>query len=134
MVSVGLHLGNMMISNNKPDDDDLDLIAGSEDPSLVVKNLNLTRENSCCSLATCRLISDRVTCSSMHIIIPSIIQPNGPYAPLGLESIEKQQWRNKQNDWPISDSEIKAVLSQLFKTDQWLPPAGHVSEDVMSHA
>ncbi|GBO10071.1 hypothetical protein AVEN_192710-1 [Araneus ventricosus] len=35
---------------------------------------------------------------------------------------------------PISDSEIKAVLSQLFKTDQWLPPAGHVSEDVTSHA
>ncbi|GBN96238.1 hypothetical protein AVEN_262661-1 [Araneus ventricosus] len=59
---------------------------------------------------------------------------NGPYAPFGFESIEKQLWRNKQNDGPISDSEIKAVLSQLFKTDQWLPPAGHVSEDVTSHA
>ncbi|GBO23358.1 hypothetical protein AVEN_253045-1 [Araneus ventricosus] len=47
---------------------------------------------------------------------------------------KKQLWRNKQNDRPISDSEIKAVLSQLFKTDQWLPPAGHVSEDVTSHA
>ncbi|GBN31392.1 hypothetical protein AVEN_105313-1 [Araneus ventricosus] len=60
--------------------------------------------------------------------------PNGPYAPFGFESIKKQLWRNKQNDRPISDSEIKAVLSQLFKTDQWLPPAGHVSEDVTSHA
>ncbi|GBM20737.1 hypothetical protein AVEN_27214-1 [Araneus ventricosus] len=59
---------------------------------------------------------------------------NGPYAPFGFESIEKQLWRNKQNDRPISDSEIKAVLSQLFKADQWLPPAGHVSEDVTSHA
>ncbi|GBM39233.1 hypothetical protein AVEN_43636-1 [Araneus ventricosus] len=59
---------------------------------------------------------------------------NGPYAPFGFESIEKQLWRNKQNDRPISDSEIKAVLSQLFKTDQWLPPVGHVSEDVTSHA
>ncbi|GBO10163.1 SCO-spondin, partial [Araneus ventricosus] len=59
---------------------------------------------------------------------------NGPYAPFGFESIEKQLWRNKQNDRPISDSEIKAVLSQLFKTDQWLPPAGHMSEDVTSHA
>ncbi|GBO02889.1 hypothetical protein AVEN_137078-1, partial [Araneus ventricosus] len=59
---------------------------------------------------------------------------NGPYAPFGFESIEKQLWRNKQNGRPISDSEIKAVLSQLFKTDQWLPPAGHVSEDVTSHA
>ncbi|GBN14707.1 hypothetical protein AVEN_230578-1 [Araneus ventricosus] len=59
---------------------------------------------------------------------------NGPYAPFGCESIEKQLWRNKQNDRPISDSEIKAVLSQLFKTDQWLPPGGHVSEDVTSHA
>ncbi|GBM45924.1 hypothetical protein AVEN_206466-1 [Araneus ventricosus] len=59
---------------------------------------------------------------------------NGPYAPFGFESIKKQLWRNKQSDWPISDSEIKAVLSQLFKTDQWLPPAGHVSEDVTSHA
>ncbi|GBL98713.1 hypothetical protein AVEN_154119-1 [Araneus ventricosus] len=59
---------------------------------------------------------------------------NGPYAPFGFESIEKQLWRNKQNDRPIRDSEIKAVLSQLFKTDQWLPPAGHVSEDVTSHA
>ncbi|GBM16829.1 hypothetical protein AVEN_89247-1 [Araneus ventricosus] len=57
---------------------------------------------------------------------------NGPYAPFGFESIEKQLWRNKQNDRPISDSEIKAVLSQLFKTDQWLPPAGHVSEYVTS--
>ncbi|GBL99751.1 hypothetical protein AVEN_249778-1 [Araneus ventricosus] len=61
-------------------------------------------------------------------------QKNGPYAPFEFESIEKQLWRNKQNDRPISDSEIKAVLSQLFKTDQWLPPAGHVSEDVTSHA
>ncbi|GBN53869.1 hypothetical protein AVEN_120392-1, partial [Araneus ventricosus] len=59
---------------------------------------------------------------------------NGPYAPFGFESIEKQLWRNKQNDRPISDSEIKAVLSQLLKTDQWLPPAGHVLEDVTSHA
>ncbi|GBN98287.1 hypothetical protein AVEN_7562-1 [Araneus ventricosus] len=59
---------------------------------------------------------------------------NGPYAPFGFESIEKQLWRNKQNDRPISDSEIKAVLSRPFKTDQWLPPAGHVSEDVTSHA
>ncbi|GBL82843.1 hypothetical protein AVEN_25868-1, partial [Araneus ventricosus] len=59
---------------------------------------------------------------------------NGPYAPFGFESIEKQLWRNKQNDRPIRESEIKAVLSQLFKTDQWLPPAGHVSEDVTSHA
>ncbi|GBM52274.1 hypothetical protein AVEN_51712-1 [Araneus ventricosus] len=59
---------------------------------------------------------------------------NGPYAPFGFESIEKQLWRNKQNDRPISDSEIKAVQSQLFKTNQWLPPAGHVSEDVTSHA
>ncbi|GBM70610.1 hypothetical protein AVEN_180287-1 [Araneus ventricosus] len=61
-------------------------------------------------------------------------QINGPYAPFGFESIEKQLWRNKQNDQSISDSEIKAVLSQLSKTDQWLPPAGHVSEDVTSHA
>ncbi|GBN58907.1 hypothetical protein AVEN_107657-1 [Araneus ventricosus] len=59
---------------------------------------------------------------------------NGPYAPFGFESMKKQLWRNKQNGRPISDSEIKAVLSQLFKTDQWLPPAGHVSEDVTSHA
>ncbi|GBO06089.1 hypothetical protein AVEN_187598-1 [Araneus ventricosus] len=59
---------------------------------------------------------------------------NGPYAPFGFESIKKQLWRNKQNDRPISDSEIKAAPSQLFKTDQWLPPAGHVSEDVTSHA
>ncbi|GBN55733.1 hypothetical protein AVEN_8166-1 [Araneus ventricosus] len=59
---------------------------------------------------------------------------NGPYASFGFESIKKQLWRNKQNDWPISDSEIIAVLSQLFKTDQWLPPAGHVLEDVTSHA
>ncbi|GBN22760.1 hypothetical protein AVEN_182046-1 [Araneus ventricosus] len=59
---------------------------------------------------------------------------NGPYAPFGFESTEKQLWRNKQNDRPISDSEIKAVLSQLFQTDQWLPPAGHLSEDVTSHA
>ncbi|GBL73111.1 hypothetical protein AVEN_98398-1 [Araneus ventricosus] len=59
---------------------------------------------------------------------------NGPYAPFGFDSMRKQPWRNKQNDRPISDSEIKAVLSQLFKTDQWLPPAGHVSEDVTSHA
>ncbi|GBO04653.1 hypothetical protein AVEN_268435-1 [Araneus ventricosus] len=62
------------------------------------------------------------------------ISLNGPYAPFGFESIEQQLWRNKQNDRSISDSEIKAVLSQLFKTDQWLPPAGHVSEDVTSHA
>ncbi|GBN80849.1 hypothetical protein AVEN_129127-1 [Araneus ventricosus] len=61
-------------------------------------------------------------------------EANGPYAPFGFESIKKQLWRNKQNDRPISDSEIKAVLSQLFKTGQWLPPAGHVSEDVTSHA
>ncbi|GBM85636.1 hypothetical protein AVEN_33353-1 [Araneus ventricosus] len=47
---------------------------------------------------------------------------NGPYASFGFESIEKQLWRNKQSDRPIRDSEIKAVLSQLFKTDQWLPP------------
>ncbi|GBN64112.1 hypothetical protein AVEN_232076-1 [Araneus ventricosus] len=59
---------------------------------------------------------------------------NGPYAPFRFESIKKQLWRNKQSDRPISDSEIKAVLSQLLKTDQWLPPAGHVSEDVTSHA
>ncbi|GBM32618.1 hypothetical protein AVEN_8457-1 [Araneus ventricosus] len=59
---------------------------------------------------------------------------NGPYAPFGFESIKKQLWRNKQNDRPISDSEIKAVLSHLFKTDQWLSSAGHVSEDVTSHA
>ncbi|GBM03051.1 hypothetical protein AVEN_14562-1 [Araneus ventricosus] len=64
---------------------------------------------------------------------PEIMVWNGPYAPFGLESIKKQLWRNKQNDRPISDSEIKAVLSQLFKTDQWLPPAGHVAEDVTSH-
>ncbi|GBO03879.1 hypothetical protein AVEN_232667-1 [Araneus ventricosus] len=63
-----------------------------------------------------------------------IMLTNGPYAPFGFESIKKQLWRNKQNDRPISDSEIKAVLSQLFKTDQWLPPAGHVLEDVTSHA
>ncbi|GBO08845.1 hypothetical protein AVEN_25513-1 [Araneus ventricosus] len=61
-------------------------------------------------------------------------QANGPYAPFGFESIEKQLWRNKQNDRPVRDSEIKAVLSQLFKTDQWQPPAGHVSEDVTTHA
>ncbi|GBN91000.1 hypothetical protein AVEN_196591-1 [Araneus ventricosus] len=59
---------------------------------------------------------------------------NGPYALFGFESIEKQLWRNKQNDRPINDSEIKAVLSQLLKTDQQLPPAGHVSEDVTSQA
>ncbi|GBM65339.1 hypothetical protein AVEN_157568-1 [Araneus ventricosus] len=58
----------------------------------------------------------------------------GPYAPFGFKSIKKQLWRNKQNVRPISDSEIKAVLSQMFKTDQWLPPAGHVSEDMTSHA
>ncbi|GBL94185.1 hypothetical protein AVEN_163511-1 [Araneus ventricosus] len=63
-----------------------------------------------------------------------VVDLNGPYAPFGFESIEKQLWRNKQNGRPISDSEIKAVLSQLFKTDQWLPPAGHVSGDVTSHA
>ncbi|GBO08733.1 hypothetical protein AVEN_255749-1 [Araneus ventricosus] len=63
-----------------------------------------------------------------------ILKWNGPYAPFGFESMKTQLWRNKQNDGPISDSEIKAVLSQLFKTDQWLPPAGHVSEDVTSHA
>ncbi|GBM35694.1 hypothetical protein AVEN_100014-1 [Araneus ventricosus] len=57
-----------------------------------------------------------------------------PCAPFGFESIEKQLWRDKQNDRPISDSEIKPVLSQLFKTDHWLPPAGHVSEDVTSNA
>ncbi|GBN27360.1 hypothetical protein AVEN_102927-1 [Araneus ventricosus] len=61
-------------------------------------------------------------------------EKSGPYAPFGFESIEKQLWRNKRNDRPISDSEIKAVLSQLFKTGQWMPPAGHVSEDVTSHA
>ncbi|GBN99726.1 hypothetical protein AVEN_168059-1 [Araneus ventricosus] len=59
---------------------------------------------------------------------------NGPYASFGFESIKKQLWRNKQIDRPISDSEIKAVPSQLFKTDQWLPPAGHVLENVTSHA
>ncbi|GBN36682.1 hypothetical protein AVEN_233077-1, partial [Araneus ventricosus] len=58
----------------------------------------------------------------------------GPYAPFGFESIEKQLWRDKQNDRPISDSEILAVLSQLFKNGHWLPPAGHVLEDVTSHA
>ncbi|GBM77562.1 hypothetical protein AVEN_13311-1 [Araneus ventricosus] len=58
---------------------------------------------------------------------------NGPYAPFGFESIEKQLWRDEQNDRPISDSEIKVVLSRLFKTDHWLPPAGHVLEDVTSH-
>ncbi|GBN61040.1 hypothetical protein AVEN_23854-1 [Araneus ventricosus] len=63
-----------------------------------------------------------------------IFKRNGPYAQFGFESIEKQLWRNKQNDRPISDSEMKEVLSQLFKTDQWLPPVGHVSEDVTSHA
>ncbi|GBN90944.1 hypothetical protein AVEN_141312-1 [Araneus ventricosus] len=69
-------------------------------------------------------------------IVPAFVQTllNGPYAPFGFESIEKQLWRNKQNDRPLSNSEIKAVLSQLFKTDQWLPPAGHVLEDVTSHA
>ncbi|GBO25579.1 hypothetical protein AVEN_229384-1 [Araneus ventricosus] len=67
-----------------------------------------------------------------HFILSANL--NGPYAPFGFESMKKQLWRNKQNDRPISDSEIKAVLSQLFKTDQWLPPAGHVSEDVTSHA
>ncbi|GBM06010.1 hypothetical protein AVEN_49400-1 [Araneus ventricosus] len=64
----------------------------------------------------------------------NLAMDNGPYAPFGFESTEKQLWRNKQNDRPISDSEIKGVLSQLFKTGQWLPPAGHVSEDVTSHA
>ncbi|GBN78464.1 hypothetical protein AVEN_7266-1 [Araneus ventricosus] len=39
-------------------------------------------------------------------------------------SIEKQLWRNKQNDRPISDSEIKAVLSQLFKGSILVPPVG----------
>ncbi|GBN35431.1 hypothetical protein AVEN_264237-1, partial [Araneus ventricosus] len=48
--------------------------------------------------------------------------------------MKKKLWRNKQSDRPISDSEIKAVLSQLFKTGQCLTPAGHVSEDVTSHA
>ncbi|GBM50621.1 hypothetical protein AVEN_70253-1 [Araneus ventricosus] len=80
------------------------------------------------------------------------LKSNGSYAPFGFESTEKQLWREKQNDRPISDSEIKAVLSQLLKgsilvppvglgvpeenpkTDQWLPPAVHVSEDVTSHA
>ncbi|GBO43385.1 hypothetical protein AVEN_136715-1 [Araneus ventricosus] len=70
---------------------------------------------------------------SKHSVLRRM-KANGPYAPFGFESIEKQLWRNKQNDRPISDSEIKAVLSQLFKTDQWLPPVGHVSEDVTSHA
>ncbi|GBN62512.1 hypothetical protein AVEN_109970-1 [Araneus ventricosus] len=56
------------------------------------------------------------------------IQANGPYAPFGFESIEKQLWRNKQNDRPISDSEIKSVLSQLFKTDQWLSPAALLND------
>ncbi|GBL90555.1 hypothetical protein AVEN_179466-1 [Araneus ventricosus] len=65
---------------------------------------------------------------------PRFVTLNGPYAPFGFESIEKQLWRNKQYDRPIRDSEIKAVLSQLFKTDQWLSPVGHVSEDVTSHA
>ncbi|GBM57944.1 hypothetical protein AVEN_157352-1 [Araneus ventricosus] len=71
--------------------------------------------------------------SRIHHVRSSIKPANGPYAPFGFESIKKQLWRNKQNDRPISDSEIKAVLSQLFKTGQWLPPAGHVSEDVTSH-
>ncbi|GBN10963.1 hypothetical protein AVEN_101669-1 [Araneus ventricosus] len=79
-------------------------------------------------------------CKNLSLPISSWLYPgrvhkrNGPYAPFGFESIEKQLWRNKQNDRPISDSEIKAVLSQLFKTDQWLPLAGHVSEVVTSHA
>ncbi|GBN33729.1 hypothetical protein AVEN_97319-2 [Araneus ventricosus] len=72
--------------------------------------------------------------SGAHRQLPTLPINNGPYTPFGFESIEKQLWRNKQNDRPISDSEIKAVLSQLFKTDQWLPAAGHVSEDVTSHA
>ncbi|GBL65525.1 hypothetical protein AVEN_161968-1 [Araneus ventricosus] len=71
---------------------------------------------------------------SMTLCVMTEAVNNGPYAPFGFESIKKQLWRNKQNDRPISDSEIKAVLSQLFETDQWLPPAGHVSEDVTSHA
>ncbi|GBL85839.1 hypothetical protein AVEN_15192-1, partial [Araneus ventricosus] len=66
--------------------------------------------------------------------VSRIVMKNGPYAPFGFESIEKQLWRKTQNDRPIIESEIKAVLSQLFKTDQWLSPAGHVSEDVTSHA
>ncbi|GBN55516.1 hypothetical protein AVEN_226986-1 [Araneus ventricosus] len=73
-------------------------------------------------------LGHRVLCSGRKHVV------NGPYAPFGFESIEKQLWRNKQNDRPISDSEIKAVLSQLFKTDHWLTLAGHVSEDVTSHA
>ncbi|GBN93128.1 hypothetical protein AVEN_220249-1 [Araneus ventricosus] len=58
---------------------------------------------------------------------------NGPYAPFGFESIEKQLWRNKQNDRPISDSEIKAVLSQLFKCLRLTNVAPQVTlEDVTS--
>ncbi|GBN77749.1 hypothetical protein AVEN_153661-1 [Araneus ventricosus] len=78
----------------------------------------------------------RTSLESLFGVLSAMVDDvsNGPYAPFGFESIKKQLWRNKQNDRPISDSEIKAVLSQLFKTDQWLPPAGHVSEDVTSHA
>ncbi|GBM71651.1 hypothetical protein AVEN_268958-1 [Araneus ventricosus] len=70
----------------------------------------------------------------VRVVWSRLLQSMDLMHPLGFESIEKQLWRNKQNDRPISDSEIKAVLSQLFKTDQWLPPAGHVSEDVTSYA
>ncbi|GBM99768.1 hypothetical protein AVEN_268034-1 [Araneus ventricosus] len=83
-------------------------------------------------LKTLRIIresqtSDMPTKEANKSCLVASVAVNGPYAPFGFESIEKQLWRNKQNDRPISDSEIKAVLSQLFKTDQWLPPAGHVS-------
>ncbi|GBN36865.1 hypothetical protein AVEN_34184-1 [Araneus ventricosus] len=93
-------------------------------PEDLLSLIVCTCKDECVQNCECR--RSGLNCSNMC--------SNGPYAPFGFESIEKQLWRNKQNDRPISDSEIKAVLSQQFKTDQWLPLASHVSEDVTSHA
>ncbi|GBL99749.1 hypothetical protein AVEN_249776-1 [Araneus ventricosus] len=68
-------------------------------------------------------ISNSESAESVVNPIP-IHKSNGPYAPFGFESIEKQLSRNKQNDRPISDSEIKADLSQLFKGSILVPPVG----------
>ncbi|GBN51174.1 hypothetical protein AVEN_273116-1 [Araneus ventricosus] len=48
MVSVGLHLRNMLSSNNKRNDVDLSLNAESWDPSLAVRILDLKRRNTWC--------------------------------------------------------------------------------------
>ncbi|GBN44056.1 hypothetical protein AVEN_114402-1 [Araneus ventricosus] len=77
-----------------------------------VNNLERKRQKRTSSRLNVFIYSAGGKSSSYHKLVH-----NGPYAPFGFESIEKKLWRNKQNDRPISDSEIKAVLSQLVKTD-----------------